>query len=387
MKIGESFLVAVRALGANRMRSILTMLGVIIGVAAVITLVSVGQGAERSVSQTIESLGTNLIMVTPGRGTTLELADVDYLKEKVPGVSAAMPIIQVSAEVSWRSNAETVNVQGVTPDFPAIRSFYPDTGRFIIQTDVDMRRKVAVVGKTVVENIFEGVDPIGQVISIKGQAFTVVGVMEEKGESFGIDNDNVVLVPVSTLQRLAGTKRISAIYAQAGDPDKTDQVMSAITSAFDMKFRRADSVQVASQQQLLETVSSITGTFTVLLASIAGVSLVVGGIGIMNIMLVSVTERTKEIGLRKALGARKSDILTQFLIESALLSCSGGLVGIGLGAVAARIVSQVGGWPSYVSPASVALAFFFSLGVGLFFGLYPASRAAKLDPIYCLRYE
>ncbi len=378
---------SLRALTANRMRTILTMLGIIIGVAAVIALISAGQGAQRMVSSQIDAMGTNLIMVTPRGATRLEVDDSDYLLQRVQALSRAMPIIQVSAEVSWRSNSATVGIQGVTQDFPDIRSFYPATGRFLMASDVEQRRKVAVIGQTVVEDVFDGEDPVGQVLTVRGQPFTVIGVLEEKGEGFGQDQDNVVLVPITTLQRIAGTRYVSMIYAQVKNLDDTDSTVSLIQSIFDGKYRRSDTVQVSSQKQLLDTVSTITQTFTILLAAIAGISLLVGGIGIMNIMLVSVTERTKEIGLRKAVGAKSRDVMFQFLVEASLLSGMGGLVGIVLGSTGSNILAKYGGWASYTSPSAVLLALGFSVAVGMFFGMYPAARASKLDPIYCLRYE
>jgi putative ABC transport system permease protein len=387
LKFTESFVVAVRALSVNRLRSILTMLGIIIGVAAVIALVSAGQGAERMVSEQIDAMGTNLIMITPRGATRLEVEDSVFIVERVSTLSRAMPIIQSQTEVSWRSNSATITVQGVTQDFPDIRSFHSASGRFLLETDVDARRRVAVVGQTVVEDIFDGEDPVGQVMTVRGQPFTVVGVMEEKGETFGMDQDNVVLIPITTLQRLAGTRYVSMIYAQVRDLNDTDDAVSQIQTVFDGKLRRSDTVGVASQKQLLDTVSTITQTFTILLAAIAGISLLVGGIGIMNIMLVSVTERTREIGLRKAVGAKSSDVMFQFLIESSLLSGLGGVVGIILGSAATTILARYGGWTPYTSPSAVLLAIGFSIGVGMFFGLYPAARASRLDPIYCLRYE
>ena len=363
------------------------MLGIIIGVAAVIALVSAGQGAERMVSEQIDAMGTNLIMITPRGATRLEVEDSVFIVERVSTLSRAMPIIQSQTEVSWRSNSATITVQGVTQDFPDIRSFHSASGRFLLETDVDARRRVAVVGQTVVEDIFDGEDPVGQVMTVRGQPFTVVGVMEEKGETFGMDQDNVVLIPITTLQRLAGTRYVSMIYAQVRDLNDTEDAVSQIQTVFDGKLRRSDTVGVASQKQLLDTVSTITQTFTILLAAIAGISLLVGGIGIMNIMLVSVTERTREIGLRKAVGAKSSDVMFQFLIESSLLSGLGGVVGIILGSAATTILARYGGWTPYTSPSAVLLAIGFSIGVGMFFGLYPAARASRLDPIYCLRYE
>jgi putative ABC transport system permease protein len=380
-------MVALRALSANRLRSILTMLGIIIGVGAVIALVSAGQGAERMVSSQIDAMGTNLIMISPRGATRLEVEDSEFVVERVPTLSRAMPAIQAQVEISWRSNSATITIQGVTQDFPDIRSFYPQEGRFIVATDVDSRRRVAVVGQTVVDEIFDGEDPIGQVMTVRGQPFTVVGVMEEKGEAFGMDQDNVVLIPISTLQRLAGTRYVSMIYAQVAELEDTDDAVTQIQAAFDSKLRRSDTVSVASQKQLLDTVSTITQTFTFLLAAIASISLLVGGIGIMNIMLVSVTERTREIGLRKAVGAKSRDVMFQFLIESSMLSGLGGLIGIVLGSTGTRVLARYGGWTPYTSPSAVLMALGFSIGVGMFFGLYPAARASRLDPIYCLRYE
>lgn len=388
MRFGESLVVALRALTVNRLRTALTMLGIIIGVAAVITLVSAGQGAERQVSGQIDSMGSNIILVTPASSATvLGVSDAEFVLNKVPSIIRAMPVIQVNTQVAWKGNALTVGVQGVTEEFPEIRSFHPERGRFLIETDVVNRRRVAVVGQTVLADVFDGKDPIGEVLTIAGQSFTVVGVMETKGETFGSDMDNVVFVPVSTLQRVAGTTRVSAIYAQLGVPDDADDAVASLTIAFDARFRRQRSVNVASQKQLLDTVSTITTTFTVLLASIAAISLLVGGIGIMNIMLVSVTERTKEIGLRKAVGAKNRDIMLQFLIESSILSGIGGSIGICLGSAGTSVLARLGGWPPYTSPSAVFMALGFSIMVGMFFGFYPAARAAKLDPISCLRYE
>ena len=387
MKFTESFVVALRALSVNRLRSTLTMLGVIIGVGAVIALVSAGQGAQRMVSEQIDAMGSNLIMITSRGPIRLELEDADFILQRVPALSRAMPIIQSQVEVSWKSNSATITVQGVTQDFPDIRSFYTEYGRFIMASDVDARRRVAVVGQTVVEDIFDGQNPVGQVITVWGQPFTVIGVLQEKGEGFGMDQDNVVLVPITTLQRIAGTRYVSMIYAQVKDINETDNAVAAIQAAFDSKARRSDTVSVASQKQLLETVSTVTQTFTVLLAAIAGISLVVGGIGIMNIMLVSVTERTREIGIRKAVGAKSRDVMFQFLIESSLLSGIGGVIGIILGSVTTRVLARYAGWTPYTSPSAVLVALLFSIGVGMFFGLYPAARASRLDPIYCLRYE
>jgi len=385
--LGESFKVALRALAANRMRTVLTMLGIIIGIAAVIALVSAGQSAHKTISDEIDSLGSNLILVTGRSGFRLEAEDAQYILDRVQTIVRAMPVIQVNSEVTYRSSSRTVQLMGVTEDFPELRAHPVEHGRFLLPSDVSGRRKVAVVGKTVVEEVFEGRDPIGETLTVSGQPFTVVGVMAEKGESLGTDADNVVLVPVSTLQRMSGTRYVSALYVQVGDISQADEAVALIERAFNSKFRRSDTVNVSSQKQLMDIVSTVTRTFTVLLASIAGISLLVGGIGIMNIMLVSVTERTREIGLRKAIGAKKRDIMIQFLIEASILSGIGGSIGVVLGTLTTGILARLGGWAAWTSPSAVLMAVGFSVGVGMFFGLYPASKAANLDPIYCLRYE
>ncbi|NLA59878.1 MAG: FtsX-like permease family protein [Firmicutes bacterium] len=387
MVLGESLQIAMRALAANRMRTILTMLGIIIGIAAVIALVSAGQSAQKTISDEIDSLGSNLILVTGRSGFRLEAEDATYVLERVKSLVRAMPVIQVNSEVTYLSNSRSVQLLGVTQEFPELRAHGIDRGRFVMPADVKGRRRVAVVGQTVVEKVFEGRDPIGETLTVSGQPFTVVGVMAEKGESMGTDADNVVLVPISTLQRMAGTRYVSMLYAQVEDIDDTDEAVSLIERAFNSKFRRSDTVNVSSQKQLLDILSTVTHTFTVLLASIAGISLLVGGIGIMNIMLVSVTERTREIGLRKAVGAKKRDIMIQFLIEASILSGIGGSIGVLLGSVGTGILARLGGWAASTSPSAVLMAVGFSVGVGMFFGLYPASKAANLDAIYCLRYE
>ncbi len=378
---------SLRALTANRMRTILTMLGIIIGVAAVIALVSAGQGAQRMVTSQIDAMGTNLVMVSPRGATRLEVDDADYLLQRVDALVRVMPITQVSTDVAWKSNSSTVSVQGVTEVFQEVRSFYTAFGRFLIESDVSQRRRVCVVGQTIVEDVFDGGNPVGQVLTVAGQAFTVVGVLEEKGESFASDQDEIVLVPVTTLQRIMGTRYVSMLYAQISDLDQTDAVLSQIQAIFDNRYRRSDTVSVSSQAQLIDTVSTITQTFTILLAAIAGISLLVGGIGIMNIMLVSVTERTREIGLRKAVGAKNRDVLFQFLVEASLLSGMGGIVGIILGSWASGFLARFGGWEAYTSPSAIMIAISFSVGVGMFFGMYPAARASKMEPIYCLRFE
>jgi putative ABC transport system permease protein len=313
--------------------------------------------------------------------------DAEFVMARVKSLTAAMPTMQMNSQISWKANSSTCVVEGVTQDFPVLRSLYPVAGRFLLESDVEMRRKVCVVGQTVVEEVFDGENPIGEVLTVQGQPMTVVGVMEKRGASMGIDNDNVVFTPLSTLQRLAGTRYVSFIFAQVKTADDVDRAMSAISQAFNSKFRDSDTVNVTSQQQLIDVISTITGTFTILLASIAGISLLVGGIGIMNIMFVSVTERTREIGLRKAVGGKNRDILIQFLIESVILSGFGGLIGIVLGIYLSGFVAKLGGWPQYVSPSAIGLALGFSVAVGVFFGLYPAMRAAKMNPISALRYE
>jgi len=390
MSIFESIRVAWLGIFGNKLRSALTMLGVIIGVAAVIALVSVGEGATSSVSSQIEGLGANLIVISAARGSgvSLTLADCEEVVNRVPSIVHAVPSLPNSATVKWQNtNLEWVSIEGTTADYLEVRSRTLAYGRFIDGQDVAERGKVAVVGQTILDDLVSTGTPIGQTISILGQQFTIVGVLAEKGSTMGQDQDSIVLIPITTAQRLFGTTTISSIYAQAQSREVAQLAVSHATAVLEKWFGKEDVVNVQSQDQILETLDTMTQTLSLMLGAIAGISLLVGGIGIMNIMLVSVTERTKEIGTRKAFGAKKWDITVQFLVESIILSVSGGLIGIIFGASGAMVISRLAGWNSGVSITAILVSFLFAASVGLFFGVYPAVKAASLDPIEALRYE
>jgi putative ABC transport system permease protein len=413
MNITESIRVAVGALTANKLRSILTMLGIIIGVGAVITLVSVGQGVEKMVTDSIQGIGSNLIFVIPSdpdgsamgsNQRSLTYADAQAIADplNVPDVVAVAPEAMGFIEVIYRNKDAETYVSGVTPEYGEVRSFYPEFGRFINTEDLVGRSRVAVLGQTVLEDLFpEGAYPIGQVIKINQVPFKVIGVMEEKGGSgFGGDEDDVIFVPLTTAQtRLfswrrsrSGEHTVSDIYVQVADEERIEATIDDITELLrtrhKIKFRDEDDFTVINQADIVSFASDIFGVLTLYLGAIAAISLLVGGIGIMNIMLVSVTERTREIGIRKAVGAKRRDILLQFLIESMVMSLIGGFIGIALGFVGSQVVSNLAeDLETAITPGAVLLATGFSMAVGLFFGIYPATRAAQLNPIEALRYE
>ncbi len=416
MQLWESVRIALRGLAANKMRSILTMLGIIIGVAAVIALLSVGHGFEQYITEQFEGLGTNLLFVIPGqleggsheeaqvarqRAQPLTIGDAEALADPflVPDVVAVAPEYERSGVVARGKRDMFTTIRGVTPEFQSVRNFNPVLGEFIAQEHVNGRSRVVVLGDTVAKELFDEDEyPIGQTIKLNDVPFKVVGVLEKKGGgSFG-DQDNVVMIPISTAQtRLfnAGTVRgelvISVIYVQVVTQDKMDAVADRITEVLRdrhrISFRDDDDFTVISQADLIQVFGDFTAVFTIVLGAIAGISLLVGGIGIMNIMLVSVTERTREIGIRKAVGAKRRDILFQFLIEAVVLSLIGGFVGIGLGYVASALLANLADLKTVVTASAVLLATSFSVAVGLFFGIYPATRAARLSPIDALRYE
>lgn len=393
MNLVESLKIAWQSLLGNRLRSALTMLGVIIGVGAVIALVSIGQGASQQITSQIQQLGSNVITVIP-RGNTiarLTLDDVKGLIERIPTLSRAIPSLARNMTVKWQNKTYDTSIEGTAEGYPELRSFPIGAGRFISQGDVDGRRKVAVIGKKVHTELFGELNPLLQPITINGETFIVIGVMSAKGQGMGGDFDDRVLIPITSAQRLFGTNRVSSILVQARDAAVAPATAARIQAIYQKKFPtrnpgRDDAVMVMSQDQLLSTVGDATKTFTIMLGGIAGISLLVGGIGIMNIMMVSVTERTREIGIRKALGAKRRDILSQFLVESVFLSLSGGVIGILIGIGGARAMSAFG-LSSVMSAGSIILAFGFSAAVGLFFGVYPAMKAANLDPIEALRYD
>jgi putative ABC transport system permease protein len=420
MSVWESLRIAARGLAANKLRSALTMLGIIIGVGAVITLLSVGEGVQSFVVAQFQGIGTNLLFVTPnfddsagfvsarrapGAGN-LTMADARALDDpfRLPDVLAVVPEVQGFVQVVVGNRYANTLVRGTTADFPEVRNFYPVVGSFITGQDVERAARSVVLGQTVIKALFpDQVYPVGRTVEINGVRFQIVGVMEEKGQSGPSDQDDVVFVPLTTARRWLFPQRnqqgnyvVDVIYVQARAENRmeaaTQQVAEVLRERHAVSFRDEDDFYVFSQEEILDLFGQITDILTIFLAAIAGISLLVGGIGIMNIMLVSVTERTREIGLRKAVGARRRDILIQFLVEAVVLSMIGGVLGILLGGLGARVISiiaQNAGEDFYalVSLRAVLIATLFSAAVGLFFGIYPARRASRLNPIDALRYE
>ena len=412
MSIIEGLRLAVNGLLSNRLRSGLTMLGILIGVSAVILLVGVGNGASVAVQQQIQSLGSNLLTVFPsnargaggvqqgfGTGSTLTLDDVKAIanRQSSPDVVTAIPSAGGRAQLTFGNQNWNSSLTGTTEDFPSVRNYPLASGQFFTAGDVDASSKVAVIGQTVVTNLFSGEDPIGQVIKINRQSFRVIGVLAQKGSSGGFNNqDDVVVVPITAAWNylLGGRGRnVQQIYVEATSAEATSAATTEVTEVLLDRHHISDPTQadfqILSQQDVLNSASQTTGVLTLMLGAIASISLVVGGIGIMNIMLVTVTERTREIGIRKAIGARRRDILMQFLIESMFLAGLGGALGILVGFGLSRILPlAVSSLPTpIISMPSVFMAFGISVGIGLFFGLYPANRAARLRPIEALRYE
>ncbi|WP_312524002.1 ABC transporter permease [Anaerospora sp.] len=401
----ESVSIALNALVGNKMRSILTMLGIIIGVGAVIAMVSIGMGVRDQVSNSIAGLGSNLIMVSPGApsssgvrqaagsGITLSLKDAQAIANEVDGVNKVAPSVSKQYQLVAGNQNWMTAVMGTTPDYLDVRNMVVQAGSFITDKDLETRERVAVIGPTVSSNLFGDANPIGQSIRINNTPFRIVGVLESKGQSAGGgDQDDTVVIPLTTAQeRLMGITYIQLINIQAENTEIVNQVQEEVTTLLRSRHRlgtdKADDFTVRNMVSIMETAEEATGSITLLLGFIAGISLLVGGIGIMNIMLVSVTERTREIGIRKALGARYRNILMQFLIEAVVIGVAGGLAGIALGIGAAYGISAIAGWSTVISSASIIMAFGFSIGIGLFFGIYPARKAALLDPIDALRYE
>jgi putative ABC transport system permease protein len=409
-KLIVSVKIALRALRVNRTRSALTMLGIVIGVAAVIAMVGVGTGATARIQAQIQSIGSNLIMVLPGSLSsngvrlgsgavaTLTEDDAKAIAAECPSVAAVAPSVRGGVQVVYGSNNWATSVQGVTPDYMTIRDYTMLSGQFFTNQDVDAAAKVAVLGETVVRNLFGNSDPTGQVAIIKNVPFTVVGVLTPKGQSpSGQDQDDVILLPISTAkQKVLGTnkanaKAVSTLMVQASAPAAMDQAQLEMAALLRERHRildgQEDDFTIRNLTEVFAAQESSAQVMSILLGAIASVSLIVGGIGIMNIMLVSVTERTREIGLRQAVGAKTRDILSQFLVEAVTLSVLGGMIGIVIGLAASALISHFAQWSTQVSPLSILMAFVFSALVGVFFGYYPARKAAYLDPIEALRYE
>ena len=398
--------IALRALANNKLRGFLTMLGIIIGVASVITMLAIGQGSKRSIQAQISEMGSNMIMIQPGadmRGgvrqdasamETLKLQDYENIADETRYISAVSPSVNSSGQVVYGANNAPTTVYGISSDYLEIRRYKVQDGEMFSDQDVQTAAKVCVVGKTVVDNLFpDGSSPVGKVIRFKSLPFRIVGVLESKGyNSMGMDQDDLILAPYTTIQKkVLAITHLQGITCSALKEEYTDQAIDEITEILrrnhKLKDTDDDDFTIRSQQELSTMLTSTTDMMTVLLAAVAGISLLVGGIGIMNIMYVSVTERTREIGLRMSIGAKGIDILAQFLIESILISVTGGLIGVVFGVGAALVVNGVAHFPIYIQPWSVVLSFAVCTVTGVFFGWYPAKKAAQLDPIEAIRYE
>lgn len=398
--------IAVRALANNKLRGFLTMLGIIIGVASVITMLAIGQGSKRSIQAQISEMGSNMIMIHPGadvRGgvrqdasamETLKLQDYEDIVDETRFVSAVSPSVNSSGQAIYGANNAPTTVYGISPDYLEIRRYKVEDGDMFTEQDIQTAAKVCVVGKTVVDNLFpDGGNPVGKVIRFQKLPFRIVGVLESKGyNSMGMDQDDLILAPYTTIQKkVLAITHLQGITCSALKEEYTDQAIDEISEILrrnhKLKESDDDDFTIHSQQELSTMLTSTTDMMTVLLAAVAGISLLVGGIGIMNIMYVSVTERTREIGLRMSIGAKGIDILAQFLIESILISVTGGLIGVVFGVGAALVVNGVAHFPIYIQPWSVILSFAVCTVTGVFFGWYPAKKAAQLDPIEAIRYE
>ena len=400
----ESFLMAWASLIANKMRSILTMLGIIIGVAAVIALVSIGNGVKQDIQNSISSLGSNLLMFMPGAPRTpgvrptagsmksLKVADYEAIA-KLDGVKAVSPMTNGAYVVIYQNKNWTTSVSGVNANYLDVNNWTMKSGRFLSNKNIQNRERVAVVGKTVAKNLFGDEDPVGAEIRVKNIPFRVIGVLNSKGSgAMGNDQDDMVIIPYTTaMERVDGIDYLRMLYVVAKDENGIDRLQSDIENLLrvrhGIKDTNLDDFNIQNMNSIMETMEETTGTLTLFLGAVAAISLVVGGIGIMNIMLVSVTERTREIGIRKALGATYFVIVTQFLIEAVVISLMGGLIGIALGIGASKLISLASGMSTVISVPTIVLSFAFSMAIGLVFGIYPARKAAKLNPIDALHYE
>lgn len=406
MNVTNLFKIALRALANNKLRAFLTMLGIIIGVASVIAMLAIGQGSKKSIRQQISEMGSNMIMIHPGaemRGgvrqdpsamQTLKLENYDKLREECTYLSGISPNVSSSGQLVAGANNYPSSVSGVSTDYLTIRQLTVEQGEMFTDNDIRTAAKVCVIGKTIVDNLFpDGSDPVGKVIRCNQIPFRIIGVLKSKGyNSMGMDQDDVVLAPYSTvMKRLLAQTYLSGVFASALTEDMTEDAVDEITTILrrehKLKESDADDFTIRTQQELSSMLNTTTDLMTTLLACIAGISLVVGGIGIMNIMYVSVTERTREIGLRMSVGARGMDILSQFLIEAVMISITGGLIGVVIGCGASFLIKALAHWPVFIQPWSVLLSFAVCTVTGVFFGWYPAKKAADLDPIDALRYE
>ena len=413
MNYSNLFKIALRAIAANKMRSFLTALGIIIGVASVIAMLAIGQGSKKSIQENIAQMGSNMIMINPGadRGPggvrqdassmeTLKLTDYQSMKDECNYISAISPVVNKSGQFIYGNNNAPSTIYGVNTDYLTIRQLSVDDGEMFSDEDIKASAKVCVLGQTVVDNLFpDGSDPIGRVVRFNSIPFRVIGVLKKKGyNTMGMDQDDLVLAPyTSVMKRILAQTYLGSINCSAITEGLTDKATDEITTilrrnhklkdATDTQEADDDDFSIRSQEELASMMNSTTDMMTILLGCVAGISLIVGGIGIMNIMYVSVTERTREIGLRMSVGARGVDILNQFLIEAILLSVTGGIIGVIIGVGSSYAIKFVAHWPIYIQPWSIIMSFAVCTFTGVFFGWYPAKKAAQLDPIEALRYE
>ena len=405
MNYTNSVKIALSALRRNKFRAFLTMLGIIIGVASVIVMLAIGQGSKKSIQDQMSGMGTNLIFAMPGAeqkggvrmgnsdAKNLKLTDIDAIEKNCPAISDVSPEVRSSGQAVVGNQNWPTTIYGVNNKYFNIRKYTIGTGRSFTETEIQTYAKVCLVGQTIVENLFGKIDPIGQTIRYKNIPLLIIGVLGEKGENgMGQDQDDLIMAPYTTVQkRILAITHIQSIAASAASEELNDAAIAQLTeslrSSHKLKAGEEDDFQVRSQSEMVQMFSSISDIMTALLGAISGISLLVGGIGIMNIMYVSVTERTREIGLRLSVGGRGNDILMQFLIESILLSVFGGVIGITLGILATSITASIMSWPVVISTFSVVMAFLVCSAIGIFFGWYPARKAAGLNPIDALRYE
>lgn len=398
MKSSENIVMAFKNITSNKIRSFLTMLGIIIGVGAVIIMVSIGEGAKQQITSSITAMGSNLLTVMPGRGgrggsfgqgpTPLTAKELKIVENSSPYIKRVAPEVRSSQIISFGGNSMTSTVRGCTVDYPKVRNYQVVQGRFFNEEEARSRSKVAVIGAYVAEELFPGMNPVGSFISAGRLRLEIIGVLDAKGQSGMENSDDLILVPIATVQKkLIGNTNYQVFYVQIENEAYMEIAYDQVYDALLKRYEDEDKFNLRNQAEILSAVQESSQTFTLLLAGIAAVSLLVGGIGIMNIMLVSVTERIREIGIRKAIGARKEEILALFLMESVILSLSGGALGIMLGCISANALANFFGWSAVVTWPSIIISFVFSLVIGLFFGVYPAYKASGLKPIDALRHE